>query len=326
MRIATFNLENLDDRPGAEPALSDRVSALRPLLDRLAADVLSLQEVNAQPTAARKHAPRTFRVLDELLAGSIYEGHHRIESRRWDGAGPMDVQNLVVLSRYPIEASHQIWNDLVPPPDHMFLTADEEGAQPPPHRWERPVQHVELSLPAGRVLHLFNLHFRAPLAAFIPGRKEGAFAWKTAASWAEGFYLAGLKRSGQALETRLAVDAVFDKEPDALVAVCGDMNATVDEVPLRILRAAIDDTGNAALAPRSLTPLERTLPDADRHTVIHAGRALMLDHILASRALVSAFRSVEILNEALEDELVGHAAAHASPDSFHAPVVAEFVV
>jgi len=58
--------------------------------------------------------------------------------------------------------------------------------------------------------------------------------------------------------------------------------------------------------------------------VLHGGRAAMLDHVLISRPLLRWFRSVEIHNEALGDELAGYAAVEASPESYHAPVVAEF--
>lgn len=32
LRIATFNLENLDDKPGEEPALAKRIDLMRPQL------------------------------------------------------------------------------------------------------------------------------------------------------------------------------------------------------------------------------------------------------------------------------------------------------
>ncbi len=51
LRIASFNLENLDDRPGASPTLADRIAVMRPQLVRLRADVLCLQEVNGQEQA-----------------------------------------------------------------------------------------------------------------------------------------------------------------------------------------------------------------------------------------------------------------------------------
>ena len=71
-------------------------------------------------------------------------------------------------------------------------------------------------------------------------------------------------------------------------------------------------------------PLERAVPESRRFTVLHAGQRLMLDHVLVSRSLMGAFRGIEIHNEALEDEVVGYALAEGSPESFHAPVVAEF--
>ena len=94
-----------------------------------------------------------------------------------------------------------------------------------------------------------------------------------------------MKRAGQALELRLAVERVFDAEPDAFVAVCGDFNAEDHDTALRLACAGEDDTGAGHLASRVLTPVERTLPVDRRFTVLHHGRPQMLDHILASRAL-----------------------------------------
>lgn len=48
LRIATFNLENLDDKPGQKPTLDERIALMRPQLLRLNADMLCLQEVNGQ--------------------------------------------------------------------------------------------------------------------------------------------------------------------------------------------------------------------------------------------------------------------------------------
>lgn len=44
MRIATFNLENLDDIPAEEPSLQERIPILCPQLERLNPDILCLQE------------------------------------------------------------------------------------------------------------------------------------------------------------------------------------------------------------------------------------------------------------------------------------------
>ena len=136
--------------------------------------------------------------------------------------------------------------------------------------------------------------------------------------------MAAMKRSGQALEARLTVDAIFDAEPEALIAVAGDFNAEAAETPTRILMAACDDTGNPALASRALLAPERALPPERRYSVIPGGEHVMLDHLLASPALMARCRGMEIHNEALSDELVAFAMKSESPESYHAPVVATF--
>ena len=325
MRLATFNLENLDDAPGGASPFEARIGLLRPQLERLAADVLCLQEVNAQRVGS-KGTPRILRALDRLLDGTAYASFHRAWSLLPDGRGPLDVQNLVILSRWPIRASRQYWHDLVQPPSYAPVTAVPPGSGEAAVGWDRPVLHAEIPFADGRPLHVFNLHLRAPLAAFVPGQKEGPFAWKTVSGWAEGFFLSAIKRSGQALETRLAVDRLFDADPDALIALCGDMNAELREMPLRILRGDEEDTANGALAGRVLIPLDRAAPESRRYSVLHGGLPSMLDHLLVSRPLLQHFRAVEIHNEALEDELVGYATVKRSPESCHAPIVAEFAL
>jgi predicted extracellular nuclease len=146
----------------------------------------------------------------------------------------------------------------------------------------------------------------------------------TVSGWAEGFFAAAVKRAGQALELRLAIERVFDTDSDPLIAVCGDFNAEDHDTALRLACAGEDDTGSGHLAPRVLTPVERTLPKDRRFTVLHHGRPEMLDHILASRVLFAHFVDVEIHNEMLEDELVAYGRVHHPPESLHAPIVATF--
>ena len=74
-----------------------------------------------------------------------------------------------------------------------------------------------------------------------------------------------------------------------------------------------------------LVPVERSLPDDRRYSVIHNGRPEMLDHLLASRTLMGFFRGVEVHNETLMDETVALDDADL-PGSFHAPLVAEFAI
>jgi len=320
-RIATFNLENLGD--GDEDDLAFRIQALRPQLARLDADVLCLQEVNAQELPGHE---RSLHALETLLQDTPYAGFDRAATTSASGGKPRDVQNLIVLSRGPIEESREYLNDLVERPSYRPATAEPAAEAAAPVSWDRPILYARVALPDGTPLHIVNLHLRAPLPSFIPGQKQEAFVWKSVEGWAEGTFVAEIKRTGQALEARFVIDRLFDADPKAAVVVLGDFNADGREAPLRILRGDVDETGNGALANRALTPIELTLPADRRFSVLHFGQALMLDHIMVSRSMLARFRKADIHNELLTDELVAFFAGRRDADSFHAPVVAEFEV
>jgi endonuclease/exonuclease/phosphatase family metal-dependent hydrolase len=320
MRIATFNLESFGDARRNGAPFSERAAVLRPQLERLKADILCLQEVGASKIGGTRRAVE----LERLLDGTAYAEHVVVTSSGLSGIGPADVHNLAVLTRLPVVEEHNIRHTFVEPLQFRPRTALPPDDAAISLLWDRPLQHLVLALPGGRRLHVFNLHLRAPLAMAVPGQKAGPFAWKTVSGWAEGFFAASVKRAGQALELRLAIERVFEAEPDALIAVCGDFNAGDHDTALRLACAGEDDTGSGHLARNVLTPVERTLPVDRRFTVLHHGRPQMLDHILASRALFANFVGVEIHNEMLEDELVAYGRIDRPPDSLHAPVVASF--
>jgi endonuclease/exonuclease/phosphatase family metal-dependent hydrolase len=321
-RLATFNLEKLGDGRDAEARLRQRIAVLRPQLSRLDADIVCLQEVNAQRHEGAKS--RELDALKELLRETEYARYPCIASGLDGGAALADVDNIVVLSRYPIENFETVKHRLIEPPLYRRFSAHPPDAAAQSVRWDRPVLRVLLTLPGGRRLHLINVHLRAPTASYIPGAKQGAWSWTSVEAWAEGYFISAMKRAGQALETRLLVDGIFREEPDALIAVCGDLNARANEVPMKILIAAEEDTGNAELVGRTLVPLERSLPADRRYTVLYQGHPEMLDHILVSRSLLASFRGLEIHNETLEDETAVHAHIAQPLTSFHAPMVASF--
>lgn len=322
LRIGTFNLEHLGDERRTAP-MEVRIRALRPLFERLDADVLCLQEINAVHPPGNKNAPRELVGLDRLLEGTPYASFERATTLGPSGA-PADVHNLVVLSRYPIRDVRRVHHDLVPAPSLPTLTDGDAARAPAPVEWDRPFLAVELEVGA-HVVHVLDVHLRSPLAVAIPGQKESPFVWKSSAAWAEGTFRAALKRAGQALEARLFVDAILDGDPDALVAVAGDFNASEHEVPTTILRAAVDATGSGALAGRELSCVDRLVPEHRRYSVVHAGAHVMIDHLMVTRALMHHVGAVEILNETLGDEVLA-LAVKGSPDSYHAPLVAEFTL
>lgn len=298
--------------------VEERVEALRPVLERLAADVLCLQEVGAP----RAGGARRLSLLDELLEGTRYAGFHRFGAGLPSG-GLNDVHNLVVLSRLPFVSSRAVAHAKVARPSLERATAPDARLE---LTWDRPLLQVSLALEGGRVLHVIAAHLRAPLAAPLDGEKLSPFSWRRSSAWAEGFFAAGLKRMGQALEARLLVDELLDADPAALVLVMGDLNAELDQTPLRILRARVEDTGNEALRSRVLTPLtDRIAPD-ERFSIFHEGTPQLVDHLLASQALARTLASAHIVNEGLQDEWAAAVKGQRTAGSFHAPVAAVLAI
>jgi endonuclease/exonuclease/phosphatase family metal-dependent hydrolase len=316
-RLATFNLENLDYSAAHRAVFERRLGVLKPLLSELAADVLCLQEINAQKSA--DHEGRRFLALDRLFAGGPYEGYHRATSVRPGTSAPADVHNLVIASRWPIVERRQVFNDIVakwswtPPAEGLSPQGPIEVA------WDRPLLYARIAAPDGAPLHLINLHLRAPRAVPLQGERA-ATGGGSSRTFVEGQFLAAQKREGQALEARLFVERLFDADPTARILICGDLNSQEHDAPMRILRGARDED-TPETSPRILVPLAERVGEALRFSVVHGGRKILLDHILASPALAAACASVVILNEGLEDEV---APREPILGSLHAPVIASF--
>lgn len=320
IRIATFNLENLDDQPNQKPTLEQRIALMRPQLLRMNADLLCLQEVNGQ----KEQGVNRLRALEKLLKGTPYEGYNRVSTTADNSSHPLDERNLVILSRFPILDRQQYKNQFATPPSYRMVTAEppQTGAQD--IVWERPILHAKLQLENNQILHLINVHLKSKIPTNIPGQKLNDFTWKTASAWAEGSFISSLKRVGQALETRRLLDELFKTDENAFIAVCGDFNADTDDVPVEAIRGDVENTGNSKLAKRVMVPCERTIPEPSRFSLLHQGKPQMLDHILISRSLLAHYKGTEIHNELLHDESVAFAVDEKFPESDHAPVIASF--
>lgn len=328
LRIATFNLENFDDKVDKLPALQTRIEVMRPQLRRLRADVLCLQEVNGQE---RPGEPRALHAIGALLQDTPYKDYHVIHTKTQNNEA-YDVRNLVVLSRFPVvpDSVRQYRHDLVPGPHYRKVTASPPDPAADMVSWERPILYLQLALGEQGILHVINLHLKSKIPTHIDGQKVDRFTWRTVYGWAEGAFMSSMKRVGQALETRFLIDSIFD-QGDAegvppMIAVCGDFNAENDSVPMNAIRGPIEETGNPDLVNRVLTPCEMSVPEPARFTLLHLGRGEMIDHILVSRALLPHYRSTEIHNEILPDESGAFRTDVKFPESDHAPVVAEFVL
>lgn len=320
MRIATFNLENLDDGANVKPPLADRASIMRPQLLRLNADVLCLQEIHSQGPS---NAP-ILTALDSLLAGTPYATFHRSTTLTTTGKFYSE-RNLVTLSRFPITQTRIVRDSSGPRPTYQMATALPPDTTAQPLEWERPMLHTKHDLGGGRTLHVINVHMKSKLASNIPGQRIDDHTWKSVSAWAEGSFISAMKRVGQALQARLLIDELFDTHGTAaMIAIAGDFNANADEVSIRAIMGPVEETGNPAHAPRIMVPCERNIPESSRYSLLHLGRGEMLDHIIVSRELLATFEHAEIHNEALPDESGAFRVDTQFPESDHAPVVAQF--
>jgi predicted extracellular nuclease len=176
----------------------------------------------------------------------------------------------------------------------------------------------------GMVVDVINIHLKSKNPTTVKGQKKDAYTWKTSSGWAEGFFLSSMRRVGQALETRVLVDILFDERIDANIIVAGDFNAESDEVAVEAITGRVENTGNGELSRRVLVPCENTIPEESRYTLLHQGQKNMLDHLLVSRNLLSFYKGSEIHNEVLPDETIAFATDIKYPESDHAPIIAKF--
>jgi endonuclease/exonuclease/phosphatase family metal-dependent hydrolase len=319
-RIATFNVENLDETaPGERPSLAERVVLMKPQIVRLRADVVCFQEVHGQE---RPGQPRALLALAELLVGTDLQDANVVSTKPQHDA-VYNERNLVVVSHLPVLAFEQVANDFVDKPIYKRLTALPPDPGAVEIGVERPILHVTLDL-AGVPLHVINVHLKSKIPTDIPGQKIDSFTWRSPDAWAEGSFISSMKRMSQALEIRRLVDQILGTDPDARIIVAGDFNAEPDEVAVLAIRGDIENTGNADLVSRVLVPIEHTIPEPARYTLFHQGKGLMLDHMLVSRNLLAFYQGSEIHNEILHDESAAFAVDRKYPESDHAPVIATF--
>jgi endonuclease/exonuclease/phosphatase family metal-dependent hydrolase len=135
-------------------------------------------------------------------------------------------------------------------------------------------------------------------------------------------------RSAEALCVRALVDDALARDPDAKVAVMGDLNDSIGSATLDIVMG--DDR-----FPGALASCADAIPPQRRHTVIFGGSPSQIDHILVTANLRARLSSCEALNDALrehphvpsaEDKAANPASVEPPPtvDSDHAPLAARF--
>ena len=335
LRVGTFNIENLDTaKDEKSPALEERAPVLRSVLNRMNANILCLQEVHSQSQPEKSsegQSIRTLAALDCVLKGTKYEQFGRAYTKTQEQT-LYAKRNLVILvdphlCRSASLEIKQYKQTAIIKPEYRKVTEvkkDKNGSDNIEITWERPILHAQIKNGNETLLDILNLHLKSRIASNIAGQKVNHYSWNSAAGWAEGYFVSSVKRVGQALETRVVLDMIFEKDPNAKVLVCGDFNAEPGEVPLEAICGRTENTNNPLLRKGVMVPCSSAIAESVRFTHYHHGKGNLLDHILVSQSLLPHFRTAQIYNENLHDESLPFAFESKYPESDHAAFVAEF--
>lgn len=293
MRFATFNLKDFftAQRAEHEAVVEEKLANVARSILESDADVLGLQEVGDHALFAR--------LFGGPLAAAGYD--HRV-------LAPGDRRGIrcAVASRHRFERSA-----VLAPGELEFPRFVASDGAPFPGRLplRRPIPHVTVATPLGPV-DVLVAHFKSKLG--VPLRDDsGADVVETGArARAEAALRSLVSRAAEALFVRGVVDELLLADRSRAVVVMGDLNDTLDSLPVSIV------CGSGDLALEAAT---RRVPEAERYTVLHRGEREQIDHILVSHALAPRLVRAVVLNGALRDHgpFVKDAVLP-TPDSDHA--------
>ncbi|MEA3351828.1 MAG: endonuclease/exonuclease/phosphatase family protein [Chloroflexota bacterium] len=120
------------------------------------------------------------------------------------------------------------------------------------------------------------------------------------------------RRAAQAAWNVTVLEELLAKNPDAYVAVMGDLNSYYDSLPIDTLRDA------------GLIHVFEMLPENERYTYIYQGQSQVLDHILITPSLLEMLRRVDVLHVNADYTLPDPADESPMRKSDHDPVVVVF--
>ncbi len=304
LRLATFNLKDFFlPRSEAEHAVSEaKIGNIARELRRANADVVALQEVGAPELLDRM----VTRELADMGYGAPVLG---TEDRR-------GIRNAI-LSRLPI-----LWSQVHTAKTLPFPKFVEGDPDPFPGRipLRRGVVHVRVDAGTGLgEVDVMTAHFKSNLPAPLKSKDGVELPDATLRAHGESAMRSLVQRAAEALDVRGLVDEVLTALPDHAICVMGDLNDTVDSLPVRLL------CGIDPMSRFLLRPVAPYVPEERRFSCYHGGGPSLIDHLLLSEALHRARGEVEIFNENLRYH--GPFVEGAIPlteDSDHALVVASF--
>jgi len=329
MRVGTWNVENLF-RPGAGfgPANGEvyraKLDGLAATIDRMAPDVLGLQEVGS-PEALED-------LVDRLGAG-------------WQTALSLDFDprhpiRVAFLSRHPMRVVADVRDFPAQLSPVQVTDPDAAGVVSGATRSGRGVLAVEVDPPGGRPLLAACCHLKSKLLSFPPVGGRPRFQPRDEGERARVAAYALARRAAEAvavrdLATRLLRSGGEDGRTTPVV-VLGDLNDEPAAATTQVLYGPPGSQLGSGGFDRPddgdglrLFNLSERIPAQQRFTRRFGGRGEMIDHILVSRILVEPLPVVEVVRQVGVDALPDVTTAGprpATPASDHAAVLAHLTV
>ena len=298
LRLATFNLKDFFlGRKDSEHAIVEaKLANVAENLRRAHADVVALQEVGSGALLDRLIA-----LLPELAYGApvVGEPDHR------------GIRNAI-LSRRPI-----VWSQVHQAAEIPFPRFAETDPVPFPGRipLRRGVVHVRIE-ENGVEVDVLTAHFKSNLPK-LQKRADGTDAPDvTLAAAGESAVRSLVLRAAEALWVRGLVDDIFARSPDHAICVMGDLNDTLESMPVRLVRG-IDTT-----SAHYLRAAEETVAHEQRYSCFHGNARTLIDHLLLSETLHRGLQSTSIQNEELRYHGPHTGEVPMTHDSDHALIVA----
>ena len=234
----------------------------------------------------------------------------------------MALPTFTTWSRSPAFPSAPIGRSrhhLIAPPSYRSKTAVPAETEARSIRFDRPILVTQIEPPGGDLLTVINVHLRARLRLPSLAKSSSPLSGRRSAAGRRGIFLSAMRRADQTVELRFLLEELFDARRLRVDRGCRRLQCRgprSSDHPGRPAPKRIPEIRSWRSAPWSFSTAP--CPQIAAGAVSHHGRRQMLDHILASRALHGRFRSIEIHDEGLSDELVGYARHISASASAHA--------
>ncbi len=309
--VATWNLENLfrpnaQAGPSSETTYRAKLMALAGTINRLAPDVLAVQEVGDSDA------------VTDLLAELVGDWHAVLADP--DGRGI----RVGVMSRLPVTDHDQV----AAFPDRLLpVQVADDGTTIA--QMGRPALRVRVQT-ATTTVDVISCHLKSKLLTFPGGR----FSPRDEHERVRFAAYALLRRASEAAAVRAYVTELLDGNgQQRAVVVAGDLNDEPEAATTQMLHGPPGSeigTGGFERPDQGdgqrLWNLAPYIPAERRFSRIYRGRGELIDHLLASHALVGRITTVTTGDTEITSVTDQPAERRDEPGSDHRPVMAQFDV